>query len=476
MTVTVGKGHGGTSSAYPSGTAVATFPRSGRAPRPGAGRDRFLDVIRLFVMALVVLQHWWLPVLVHEQDTLSAGSVLAIEGGFALTWVVQVMPLIFFVGGAANLISWRAASGRGVSVPTWYARRLRRLAWPVVPLAAVWIVGSHLLVLGGAPAQAVLVGAEAAGMVLWFLAVYVLVVVATPVLVGAQERFGWWVPAALLAAAAAVDLVRFGTGTDWAGYLNVAFVWLGVHQLGLRYATGAIRLRYAAWMAVGGAATALGLALVGPYSLNMTGVFASQTSNVSPPTLVLAALGVAQVGVAVLLRERISAWSERPGPARLLDRICPQLMTVYLWHMLPVSVVAGTLVFGLGIDTPEPLTGLWFLWGVLGVAAVLPLVVPLAHWAVRFENPPKALDGSPGMVRALAAAALVGGGMLTLTVSGLGLGPVPLLGLFAVLVGVTLTRDFGGGGPRSAPWVLPRPFRVPARFRAPWGAGTGGIG
>lgn len=437
MTVTVENEGGGASSAYTSGTALLPSPRT---PRPGAGRDRFLDVIRLFVMALVVMQHWWLPVLVHEPGSFEAGSVLSTEGGFVLTWVVQVMPLIFFVGGAANLISWRSASGRGMSASDWFARRLRRLAWPVVPLAALWIVASHLLVLGGAPAQAVLVGAEAAGMVLWFLAVYVLVVVSTPLLVRAQELFGWWVPIALLAAAAAVDLTRFSTGADWVGYLNVAFVWLGVHQLGFRYATGTIRLRYAAGMVAGGAAVALTLALFGPYSLNMTGVFATESSNVSPPTLVLAAMGALQIGVAVLLRERISAWSERPGPARLLDRICPQLMTVYLWHMLPLSVVAGVLVFGLGIDTPEPLTGMWVLWGVLGLVVLVPLIVPLAHWAVRFENPPKALSGSPGMVRVLAAAALVGGGMLLLTVSGLGLGAGPVLGLLAVLAGVVLTR------------------------------------
>jgi hypothetical protein len=151
-------------------------------------------------------------------------------------------------------------------------------------------------------------------------------------------------------------------------------------------------------------------------------------------------MGVLQIGVAVLLRERISAWSERPGPARLLDRVCPQLMTVYLWHMLPLSVVAGVLVFGLGIDTPEPLTGMWVLWGVLGLVVLVPLIVPLAHWAVRFENPPKVLSGSPGMVRVLAAAALVGGGMLLLTVSGLGLGAGPVLGLLTVLAGLSLTR------------------------------------
>lgn len=440
MTVTVENESGGASSAHPPGTALEGSARSTRLPRPGAGRDRFLDAIRLFVIALVVMQHWWLPVLVVDQGVLEAGSVLSSEGGFVLTWVVQVMPLIFFVGGAANLMSWRSASARGVSASVWYARRLRRLAWPVVPLAAVWIVASHLLVLVGAPAASVLVGAEAAGMVLWFLAVYVLVVVATPVLAGAQERFGWWVPVALLAGAVAVDLTRFTTGADWVGYANVAFVWLGVHQLGFRYATGAIRLRYAAAMVVGGGAAALGLVLVGPYSVNMTGVFAMETSNIAPPTLVLASVGALQVGLAVLMRERISAWAERPGPARVLDWVCPQLMTVYLWHMLPISVVAGVLVFGLGISTPEPMTGLWLLWGVLGLAVLVPLIIPLAHWAVRFETPPKALDGSPGIVRALAAAALVGGGLSTLLVTGLGLGLGPLLGLLAVTSGLALTR------------------------------------
>ncbi|MDT0326843.1 acyltransferase family protein [Nocardiopsis lambiniae] len=435
MTVTAG--HEGP----PTTTTARTLTGVESRDVPAVGRDRFLDVLRLFVMVLVVMQHWWLPVLAQNQGMLDAGSVLSTQGGFALTWVSQVMPLIFFVGGAANLISWRSASGKGVTAATWYARRLRRLAWPVVPLAALWIVASHVLVLGGAPAQPVLVGAGAAGMVLWFLAVYVLVVVATPVLSLAHERFGAWTLLALLTGAIAVDLIRFGTGTEWVGYLNVAFVWLGVHQLGFSYVTGRIRRRHAAMLAGAGVAVALGLVAFGPYSVNMTGVFAAETSNVAPPTLVLAALGALQVGVAVLAREVIGTWADRPVTARLLDRICPQLMTVYLWHMLPISVVAGVVVFGLGIDTPEPMTGLWLLWGVLGVAVLVPLILPLAHWAVRFENPPKVLSGSPGMIRVLVAAALVGGGLLTLTVTGLGLGWGPLAGLLMVLCGVVLTRS-----------------------------------
>ena len=121
-------------------TTVPAEPPPTRGPV--MGRDRFLDVVRLLVMVLVVLQHWWLPVLAVEEGTgtLDASSVLTAEGGFAVTWVSQVMPLIFFVGGAANFLSRRTASEQGVSVSAWYARRLRRLAWPVVPLAVVWIV------------------------------------------------------------------------------------------------------------------------------------------------------------------------------------------------------------------------------------------------------------------------------------------------------------------------------------------------
>ncbi|GHC72545.1 hypothetical protein GCM10007079_05840 [Nocardiopsis terrae] len=457
MTVTVEPTDGGRPPAPAPGRAAVPVRTS---PRPGGGRDRFLDALRLFVMVLVVAQHWWLPVLtVQSEGELAAGSVLSTPGGFALTWVSQVMPLIFFVGGAANLISWRSASARGESASVWWAKRLRRLAWPVVPLAVVWILACHLLVLAGAPEQPVLVGAGAAGMVLWFLATYVLVVVATPLLAAAQDRFGWWVPAGLLTGAVLVDLARYASGVDAFGFLNVAFVWLAVHQLGFRYATGAIRRSHAAWFAGAGAVAAVVLVAAGPYSLNMTGVFAAENSNVAPPTLVLAAVGAVQVGVAMLLRDRIAAWTDRSGPARMLDRVSPQLMTVYLWHMLPISVVAGVLVYGLGVDTPEPMTGLWLLWGVLGVAVLLPLILPLAHWAVRFEEPPKVLGGDPGTVRALVAAALIGGGLLALTVAGLGFGLAPVLGLVAVVSGLLLTaapRVPGAAGARPRPWAWQR--------------------
>ncbi|MDA8371218.1 MAG: acyltransferase [Nocardiopsaceae bacterium] len=421
--------------------ARTTVSGPAAAPRrPGGGeRDLFLDALRLLVIVWVVVQHWALPTLSFSSGTLAMGSVLDTPGGFALTWIAQVMPLIFFVGGAANLLSLRAAAAKGTAVSAWLARRLRRLAWPVVPLAALWLPSSYLLIAAGVPEQPVRVGAAAAGIVLWFLAVYVLVVVATPVLARAQNRYGWGVVGALLAAAATVDLLRFATGAAEIGYLNVAFVWLGVHQLGFCYAGGALGRRTAALLALGGTAAGGALAVFGPYSPNMTGVFAAEASNIAPPTLVLAAVGAGQVGLAVLLRGRIRTWAARPVPGRVLDWARPRLMTVYLWHMAPLAALAGVLVIGLGIDTPEPLTGRWLLWCAAGVGLLVPLLWPVAAWAVRFEEPPRALRGDPGMAGSLAAAALTGAGLVILLTGGLDPGVLPVLGVFAVAAGLTAT-------------------------------------
>ena len=63
----------------PAGGRPPTTAAEAAAPAPRT-RDRFLDVLRLFVMVLVVSQHWWLPVLsVQTQGELSAGSVLSSE-------------------------------------------------------------------------------------------------------------------------------------------------------------------------------------------------------------------------------------------------------------------------------------------------------------------------------------------------------------------------------------------------------------
>ena len=76
------------------------------------------------------------------------------------------------------------------------------------------------------------------------------------------------------------------------------------------------------------------------------------------PTLCLLVLAIAQMAMAMLARDRVSRWLERPVPWAAVVRFGSMAMTVYLWH-LSVLVLAFLALFGLGIDPPVAGSGLW---------------------------------------------------------------------------------------------------------------------
>ncbi|NRQ37152.1 acyltransferase [Nonomuraea sp. NN258] len=410
-------------------TAPAAAP-----PRRTATRDPFIDLLRVAGMALIVLQHWTIPVLTYDQGRLTTGNALSTPGVWAVTWISQVMPLVFFAGGAANAISFRRAPG---GAPRWLAARLRRLAWPLLPLAAVWIPLPHVLLTLGVPAQPLAVGSRLTGQLLWFLAVYLIAVTATPYALRLHERFGVRVPLALGAAAVLTDVARFSTGVDALGYLNVVFVWMAVHQLGFWYAEG--RLRLTGLLALGGFGAGALLVTFGPYPGSMIGLPGAAVSNMAPPTLAMLAVGLGQIGLAVLLRP----WLLRLPTGRLLAWAGPRIMTVYLWHMPALFVVTGVVVVGLGIDTPTPGSAFWLAGWPLWFGLLALVLWPLVRTFARFENPPALPYGRSGWGGMLGAAGLVGAGVLTLTVVGFAPGGWPFLAVIALIGGLLAT------GPRA---------------------------
>ncbi|MFZ5872699.1 MAG: acyltransferase, partial [Actinomycetota bacterium] len=65
-----------------------------------AGRDRFVDALRVGSLVVVVLGHWLMADVRPDGEVSNAlVSVPALE---PLTWVLQVMPLFFLVGGVAH--------------------------------------------------------------------------------------------------------------------------------------------------------------------------------------------------------------------------------------------------------------------------------------------------------------------------------------------------------------------------------------
>ncbi|WP_378784175.1 acyltransferase [Nonomuraea fastidiosa] len=413
----------------------AAPPASRPAPaRPARSRrDPFIDLLRVAGMALIVFQHWTIPVLDYEDGRLTTGNALATPGVWVVTWLSQVMPLVFFAGGAANAISFARSEQAGAQAPAWLAVRLRRLAWPLLPLAAVWIPLPQLLLTLGVPAQPLEVGARLTGQLLWFLAVYLIAVVATPYALRLHARHGWRVPAALALGAVVTDVARFSTGFDPVGYLNVVFVWLAVHQLGFFYAEG--RLRGAGLLAAGGFGAAALLVAYGPYPGSMIGLPGAEVSNMAPPTLAMLAVGLGQIGLAVLLRPALV----RLPLGRLLDWAGPRVMTVYLWHMPALFAVTGVVVVLLGVDTPRPGSVLWFAGWPVWFGLLCLVMWPLVKWFARFEAPPALPYGKTGTRGMLAASALVGAGVLTLTVGGFAPGAGPFLAVLALLGGLLMT-------------------------------------
>lgn len=298
------------------------------------GRDRFLDVVRAGAILAVIAQHWVMPVLSYSGGQLATGNALATPGWWVVTWLSQVMPLVFFAGGAANLISLRRAD----SPRQWLAARIRRLMVPVLPLLAVWLVVPDFLRGLGIPPQPLQVASAIAAQLLWFLAVYVLVVLLTPVMVAAHRRWGLKVPLVMAVAGVLVDVARFND-LGYIGYANAIFVWVAVHQLGFHYVEGRLgsltRRGALTLSAAGFGVTALMVAF-GPYPASMIGMPGAPVSNMSPPTVLLAFLAVGQIGLLLAFRPQLNALAERPGVGTALSWLGARFMTVYLWH------IAGT--------------------------------------------------------------------------------------------------------------------------------------
>src|SRR5207244_46517 len=127
-------------------------------------------------------------------------------------------------------------------------------------MLAVWTPLAMSMQAAGLTTGQFAVGLQLITVPLWFLGVYLVIVLAAPVMMRLHFRFGLWpVLGALTAAVAAVDAVALGAGVPLVGHANYLFVWLAVHQLGYGYADGTLQRggrRLAGLLAGGGLAGA----------------------------------------------------------------------------------------------------------------------------------------------------------------------------------------------------------------------------
>ncbi|MGA5423535.1 acyltransferase family protein [Streptomyces lavendulocolor] len=390
------------------------------AARTPDTRDRYIDLLRVASLATVVLGHWLMAAVTAGG---SVGNLLAVVPQLqVLTWVLQIMPVFFFVGGFSHALSYRSRPGYAAFLRT----RLQRLLRPTMVFIGVWTAAALVVQLLGGDGGLTGVALRLVAQPLWFIGIYLAMVAFTPPLLKLHERYGWGAFTALAGGAALVDVLRFAAGVPYVEFLNFAFVWLAVHQLGFLRADG--RVRAPAALAVCGLAGAAALVALGPYPLSMVGMPGEKVSNMAPPTFALLCHAVWLVGAVELLRGPGGRLARRPAVWRAVVAANGVAMTAFLWHLTAMLGVYGAML-ALDVPLPEPASGAW--WAQVPVRlAVAAAVTGLLVAAFRAVERPPARRAVPG-----AGAGGAGGS-----------GPVAALGITLCLFGVLGLSMVGFGG------------------------------
>jgi surface polysaccharide O-acyltransferase-like enzyme len=377
-------------------------------------RDRAVDVARLAALVVVVFGHCALLLATIDAGGVRIGNLLgALPAIEPVTWVVQVMPLFFLAGGAAGAYGWHSGTPWG----TWLFTRAQRLCRPVFWYLAAWTVGLLVvrLLLGAESADDV--GRESVAL-LWFLGVYLVVLAFVPALTRlGTVRATAVVVAALLVAAAAVDQVRFAEGTPTAGIANFVIVWLIPVVIGVAYARRTIGPRAALVVAASAFAAQVALAVVGRYEVSLVVTGVERTSNVSPPTLLLALHCTWMSFVFVAVAGAVRRWASRPRVWHVVAVGNAGAMTLYLWHIPAIAIAMFTLhAFGMdAYDVHAP--GFWGLLALRALvfsavmAVLFRLLSPLEHRPLPWWDGPADATGArsvlAGAVICVAGVALV---------------------------------------------------------------------
>lgn len=379
------------------------------AERTPAQRNRYVDLLRAVSILVVVLGHWTMAAVTVRDGELVPGHVLVLASWtHPLTWVFQVMPVFFLVGGYANALSWRSAQRRDEDYGTWLRARARRLTLPVVPVLLVWFAAGAVALALGVDWRTLRLASTVALVPTWFLAAYILVVAVAPATLMAWERWRWWSLLAGALAAGLVDLVSLSTGSVAVGFANYLLVWATVHQLGYAWLDGDLRgVPRQTALAVAGLVGAVLLVVVGPYPVSMVGVDTATVNNTYPTRVTLLLLGMFQTGVVLLLEplgRRLVAGAKAWAVVVAFNA---RIMTVYLWHVTAMVAVIGValLAGGRGLAV-EPLTAPWWLTRPVWYVVLGTVTAGLVALLGRFET--QDVDPRPAPPRWRPVVAVVG--------------------------------------------------------------------
>jgi fucose 4-O-acetylase-like acetyltransferase len=384
-------------------------------------RSREVDFLRAAAITVVVLGHWTIIAVSIGGGIEPHGLLEQARWTHPLTWVFQVMPIFFLVGGYSNALSWRSARRRKTGYAEWLRARLRRLGLPLIPLLLVWLVTCVIALAVGAAPAAVQLASQMALVPTWFLAAYLLVVIVAPPCLVLWEKWGWWSIVLGIGLAGVIDVISIATDSRLAGYPNYLLVWASFHQFGYAWLDGRLSelKRCLLLFAIG----AIGLGLLvglGPYPVSMITAGTDTISNSAPTRVTMAFLGMGQAGIVLLLRRPLARLLRSPGLWLLTVMVNQRIMTWFLWHLTALTALANVLIItDAEALLPTPLTGTWWLTRPIWALALLAITGVLVAIFGRFESPSPDDRPAPPMWKPIAASVAICTGLAIMADTGM---------------------------------------------------------
>lgn len=386
-------------------------------------RDRVVDAVRGLSLVIVVFGHLFLAVVYWpDGDPPRLGSLmLAYPWTQLLTWVLQVMPLFFAFGGAANARGWLRARETDTAYSTWMWGRIQRLLRPVIIYLLICAIAAWMTSLIWGDLVAPLLGQL--GVQLWFLGVYIVTTALLPAMLAWHRRS----PASpFVALVPVVVVINIGTTIGgWplpVGVINVIVVWLLLQQLGFFWRSNPADANAQRWALIGLGSLGLGIFLVawGPWPMSLIGIpgdrlvfdslsvfgstitvpgYEGDYSNMFPPSIVLLLQGVSIVSAIFVFQRPLNQFLHRTRVWWAVTGINMTAMSTYLWHV-PAIMFAFVILHALGLDPPTEIgdagypvpisAGPYFVWfaGLLAVFVALLIVFVSVLWSTEYRTLP----------------------------------------------------------------------------------------
>ncbi len=359
------------------------------AAQTKSDRNRAVDFYRVLAMLAVAFGHWLALVAVENAEgELEGGNALGFipELGWA-TWLFQVMPLFFVVGGFSSAMSLDSHFKQDGRPQDWIAARLRRMMPPAVALAGTWLV---LLAIGTAAGQfaVITVAVHAAAIPLWFLANYTIDTALAPfVWPRFRERPGV-VFGTIAGAFVFFEMLRI-MNVPVLPQVNWVLGWLTFQVMGMAWRDGLVPTgRRLVAVAAGFWVATLALVLSGgPWAISMVNAPGMENSPTNPPTLALMTFGTAYSLTAIAAAPKISqALAKRPKAWAAVVGANAVAMSVYLWHMTAAVVVTAAMYFTTGLPTHAVGSIDWWLFKIPTIIGSLVVLGPIVAIVSRVER------------------------------------------------------------------------------------------